>query len=114
MDSILSYSLLGMLTAVANMSGDDRWWVVLAGTMEYVPAFTLTPRLILSLRAFHERDVRGRCGSEIDIAFGFASASFHDSVASAITFADAGGNDEAQGGEQGKEIQMEELSAYRP
>ena len=94
-----------MLTAIADISSSDGWWVVLTETMEYVPAFILTPRFILSLRSLDARVVRGGDDNEIDTAFGLTSTSCHDSATSAIMFVDSGGTD---GEEQNEEIQMEE------
>ena len=42
--------------------------------MQDVPAYVLTPRLVLSLRELYARDLRGRCGSDIDTAFGLTSS----------------------------------------
>ena len=116
MDSILLYSLLNMLSA-ANMSWIYSWQVVLVGIMMGVPAFVLTPRLVLSLRDLYARDLRGRCGNDIDTAFGL-TLSGSAAVTSGIFFADDGqnvdegqgerwdGKGEQQGGEWDGEIQM--------
>ena len=70
----------------------------------YITLYPLVPRFILGLRAVYARDLRGRCGGEIDTAFGLNSVSDR-AVASMIMFADAGQN---EGSEQGDEIQMED------
>ena len=102
MDSILLFSLIGMLT-VANMSWYYVWQVVLFGIAIYVPAFVLTPRLVLSLRELYARDLRGRCGSDIDTVFGLTSSG-RATVAGEIVFADGGENVvETQGEEQDEE-----------
>ena len=98
MDSILLFSLIGMLT-VANMSWYYVWQVVLFGIAIYVPAFVLTPRLVLSLRELYARDLRRGCGSDIDTAFGLRSSS-RATVGSQIAFAEGGQN---VGEEQGEE-----------
>ena len=90
---------------MAGISWNDRGWVVLSGMIEYVPAFTLVPRLILSLRELYARDLQGRRGSEIDTAFGLALAPARDTVASLVVFADGGQSEDE---EQGEVIQMEE------
>ena len=90
---------------MAGISWNDRGWVVLSGMIEYVPAFTLVPRLILSLRELYARDLQGRRGSEIDTAFGLALAPARDALASTIVFADGG---ESEDEEQGEVVQMEE------
>ena len=73
--------------------------------MVFVPAFTLTPQLILSLRKLYARDLQGRCGSDIDMAFGFTCTSGYDTTKSGIVFAD-GGQNEGEG--QGEEMEMED------
>ena len=80
-------------------------WLVLFWVMSSIPVVTLVPRFILSLRKLYARDLGGRHGSEIDVAFGFTSTFGHGADASVIMFADGGQND---GLEQGEEIQMEE------
>ena len=83
----------------------SEWWAVVAGLIQFVPAFTLTPRLVLSLREVYARDLRGRMGSDMDTAFGLISTSSYGTAASTIIFAEGGRN---AGGEQCDEIQMEE------
>ena len=91
--------------------------MVLICIVEYVPAFVLTPRLVLALRELYARDLRGRCGSDIDTAFGLTSSG-RGAVASQIVFAERGqnvteepdegrdeGQDEGQDAEQDEEIQ---------
>ena len=104
MNSILTFALVNVLMFTGNVSMDG-WRVILLATIQYLPAFTLVPRFILSLRKLYARDLQGRRGSEIDTAFGLTSASGRGAVASAIMFADAGQN---EGLEQGDEIQMED------
>lgn len=103
-NSVLSFSLICMLTTMVNISSSDQWWTVVAVTVEYIPAFTLTPRFILSLRELDARVRRSRDGSDIDTAFGLTSTFYRGAVADAIMFADSGGTDSE---EQGEEIQME-------
>ena len=79
-----------MLGAI-NLSWNYEWQVVLICTLEYVPAFVLTHRLILSLRKLYARDLRGRCGSDIDTAFGLTSSGC-GAVGSQIVFAEGGQN----------------------
>ena len=69
--------------------------------MKIAPGAILFPRLILSLGKLYTRDLRGRCGTDIDTAFGFISASSHGAAESAIMFADRG---QDEGVEQGEEI----------
>ena len=72
--------------------------------MVFVPAFTLTPRLLLSLRKLYARDLQGRCGSDIDTAFGFTSTSGYGTSESGIVFAE-GVQNEGEG--QGEKMEME-------
>lgn len=58
--------------------------------MEYVPAFMLTPRPVLSLGEVFAHDLRSRCGSYIDTAFDLTSSSEHSAVTSTLMFADDG------------------------
>ena len=118
------------MLGIANLSWDYEWQVVLVCIVEYVPAFVLTPKLILSLRELYARDLRGRCGSDIDSAFGLTSSGC-GAVGSQIVFAEGGqnvvgepdeGRDDEQGegreegqreredGEQGEWIQMVDRS----
>ena len=83
------YSPLNIL-ATTNPSWDYEWQVVLF-IVEYVPAFVLAPRLVLSLRKLYARDLRGKCGSDIDTAFGLTSSG-HATIASQIVFAEDGEN----------------------
>lgn len=76
----------------------------------YEPPYSLVPRFILSLRALYARDLQGRCGSDIDTAFGMSLGSVHGAATSAIVFADDGQN---EGSEQGEEIQMVERTGFR-
>lgn len=95
-----------------NVSWVYEWQVIPGSMMMYVPAFTLTPRLVLSLRHLYARDLRSRHGSDIDTAFGLTSSG-HAAVVSEIVFADGGQNlGKEQGreevGEQDGEIQTED------
>lgn len=110
MNSMSLYLLIGMLTALAKIALDDDWWRVLSGTVQYVPAFMVTPRLILSLRQLYARDLQGRRGDDIDTAFGLTSTADYGAVTSGLTFVNAGQEDSGEfGGEaQGEEIQLEE------
>ena len=83
----------------------NGWWQIFLPTIEYIPPYTLVPRLILSLRALYARDLQGRRGSDIDTAFGLTSTSSHGAAVSAIMFADDGQN---EGLEEREEIQMRE------
>ena len=83
----------------------DQGWIVLITAIEFVPAFTVAPRLILSLRALYARDARGRLGGDIDTAFGLASMAGHSTAVTTIMFAEAGQNAAES---QNEEIQMEE------
>lgn len=109
MGSIMSYSLICVLTATANLTSDNHWWIVLAGIMEYVPAFTLTPRLILGLRALYARDLQCRSGRDIDTAFGLISTSGHDVAVGTVVFLDTGRNDGEGQREVQDEIQMKDM-----
>ena len=86
MNSILTFALINVLIFTGNVSMDG-WRVIPLATIQYVPAFTLVPRFILSLRKLYARDLRGRRGNEIDTAFSLTSASNHGAAAaSAIMF----------------------------
>ena len=104
MNSILTFAIIAVLMFTGNVSVDG-WQAILLGTMELIPPCVLVLRFILSLRKLYARDLQGRRGSDIDTAFGFTSGSGRGAVASAIMFADVGGN---EGEDQGEEIQMEE------
>ena len=79
------------MLGTVNLSWAYTWQVVLFGIAEFVPAFVFTPRLVLSLRELYARDLRGRCGSDIDTAFGLTSSG-HGAVASQIVFAEGSQN----------------------
>lgn len=84
MNSILSFALTNILTysAIMPMTG---WRTVPLGLFRFVPAFTLVPRLILSLREAYARDDRGVLfKGEVDPAFGLASS--RGGAVSAIVF----------------------------
>ena len=83
----------------------DGWWILLSGMAQCIPAFTLVPRFILSLRELYAHDVQGRRGSDIDTAFGFTTTYSHGATVTAVIFAGGGRN---EGLEQGEEIAMEE------
>ena len=87
-----------MLTTV-NLSWLYTWQVALIGILAYAPTFVLTPRFVLRLRDLYARDLRGRCGSDIDTAFGLTSYGYA-AVASRIVFAECKQN---MGKEQGEE-----------
>lgn len=89
---------------MANISQDNNWWEVLDAMMQCVPAFTLVPRLILSLRKLCACDSRRRRGSDIDSAFGLTPSN-GGIVVSEIMFAVGG---QEAGGEQGEEVAMEQ------
>ena len=89
------------MLGIVNISWFYTWQAVLLGIGEAVPAFVLTPRLVLSLRDLYARDLRGRRGSDIDTAFGLTSSGLDTmTVASQIVFAEGGEN---MGEEQGEE-----------
>ena len=73
--------------------------MILIGIVTYVPAFVLTPRLVLRLRELYARDLRGGSRSDIDTAFGLTSSG-RDAVTSQIIFARGG---HSVGEEQGEE-----------
>lgn len=80
------------------------WWILLLGTAQYIPPYTLVPRFILNLRALYARDHQGRRGSDIESAFGLPAGSIRGATGSAIVFADIEENEEL--GQE--EIQMVE------
>lgn len=102
-NSILPYTLLDLLANAGNIP-KGRWAVIIPFMVEYVPAITLVPRFILTVRELHARDLQRRRGSEIDTGFGLSSASGHGVVT--IIFADGG---EYEVSEQGEEMPMEEV-----
>ena len=105
MDSILLFSLERILGDI-NLSWNYGWEVVLGTIVGYVPPFVLTPRLVLSLREVYARDLQGRCGSDIDTAFGLTSSG-SAAVTSQIVFADGGQNVVEEPGEEREEGQDE-------
>ena len=80
--------------------------------VEYVPAFVLAPRLVLSLRKLYARDLRGKCGSDIDTAFGLTSSG-HATIASQIVFAEDGENVVEEPDEEREEGQGEGQDAEK-
>ena len=113
MNSILLPCAFNLLFNL-GIGQESRWWLIL-NAVTYTPRFTLVPRFILSLRALHAHSVQGRCGSDIDTAFGLGSSSDHG-AGSAIDIMGGGQNEEEDQGEelveeryegQGEEIQME-------
>ena len=103
MNSTLLYSIVSVMFNTANIP-TSGWWTLLF-LAEYIPILTLVPRFILNLRELYARDLQGRCGSNIDTAFGLTSASSHGPVASAIMFSEDG---QSEVEEQNEEIQLEE------
>jgi len=95
---IVTFALINSLTLLNVLSG--TWW----GVAEYVPVFTLVPRFFLSLRELYARDFRGRCGGDIDTAFGFTSAG-DGAVESMVMFVDA---EQGEGSGQDGGIEMKE------
>ena len=92
------------MLGAANISWFYTWEVVLIAIVTYVPAFVLTPRFVLSLRDLYARDVQGRCGGDIDTAFGLTSSG-RAPVTSEIVFADGGHNlveEQGEGQEEGQ------------
>lgn len=57
--------------------------------IQYIPLFTLVPQFILNLWELYARDLRGRCGGEIDTGFGLTSQFTRHVAPSTIGFADA-------------------------
>ena len=106
MYSILSYALLDMMYYVENVP-THGWWILLTVLPQPIPAVTLVPRLVFSLRELYARDAYGTHGGEIDTAFGLSSASGHGAVASTIIFADTWQNERSGGGE----LPMEEVES---
>ena len=102
-NSIFLYALINLLIFIGNISMNE-WWVFLR-VAEYLPVYTLVPRLILSLRELYSRDLRGRCGTGIDTAFGLTLS---PSVSDSIVFAENAQNDAS---EWGDEIVLEECDA---
>ena len=102
---MLTYAVINVLYYAANVPLNG-WPITLLATMEYIPAFTLVPRFILSLRELYACDLQGKRGNDIDTAFGFTSAFGHgtSTATTTIVFADTGRN---EGSEQGEEIAME-------
>ena len=97
----LECALLGIL--------DYATCVTLYSTMQFLPIGIVAPRLILSFRKLYACDLQGRCGGDIDMAFGMSLVSGHGTVISEIVFADVwqnNGNEESE--EHGEEIQMVE------
>ena len=91
MSSILTYTLVNVLIYAANIHAGG-WTIMLLTLIQYIPAFTLVPRFILSLRELYARDLQGRQGGDIDSAFGLTLAPGHD-AAGTIMFADGGQNE---------------------
>ena len=67
--------------------------------------FTLVPRFILSLRELYARDLQGARPNDIDTAFGFTSASAHESALNTIQFANTW---QTEGLKQDEAVGMEE------
>lgn len=105
----MTYALLSMLTFTGKLTLSG-WKILPIGTFQYVPACTLVPRFILNLRALYARDLQGRCGGDIDTAFGLTLSSTHGAGASAIMFAGAGQNERLDPVE---DIQMEEIHSAK-
>lgn len=72
------------------------WWVLLTVLPQSIPAVTLVPRFIFSLRRLYARDLQGGNGGDIDTAFGLTSS---HGTASTIMFADGGLNEVSEEGE---------------
>lgn len=104
MTSMLAYVLSDLL-ASSGIRVNPGWPLTLHLVVEFIPAITLVPRFILSLRKLYAHDLLGRRGNNIDTAFGLASASGHSTDVSTVMFADAGQN---EGLEPVEEVQMEE------
>ena len=91
---------------VLSISGDIPtvgWFSLLLPILQYVPMYTLTPRLILSVRELYAHDVRGRRDGGIDSGFG-VSLSGRGASVTEIVFADVEQN---EGLEDIEEIRME-------
>ena len=97
MNSILLYATVIVMFNAANIP-NDGWWI-LWPLAQSIPIITLVPRFILNLRELYARDLQGRRGSDIDTAFGLASAASNGPVVSDMMFADGGQN---EGEEQGR------------
>ena len=85
-NSTLSYSLINILFYTANVP-IDGWLVILVGMMKYVPAVTLVPWFILTLRELYACEVQNSYESDIDTAFGFGLVLGHSAAASVLMFA---------------------------
>lgn len=112
--SVLMYSIISMLrnTDILYRNGWVAGWIV-AG-LQTIPPFILVPRLVLSLRELCAHNLQGGRGSHIDTAFGFGSRLEHDTVWSAIAFADPTENEDIErGDEQGDGVQMETIQEVR-
>lgn len=104
MNSILAYALIDIMYYIATVP-TNGWWIVLTVLPQSIPAVTLVPRFVLSLRELYARDVQGSHERNIDTAFGAVSALHNSSALTEIVFADAGQNERP---EENEEIQMEE------
>lgn len=99
MNSIVSYVLSDLVASCIYVNPGWPFTLQLVG--EFIPAVTLVPRFILSLRKLYERDLQGRSGTDFDTAFGLTSSSGLGVHASAIMFAD---NTLNHGLERGEEM----------
>ncbi|KAG9316930.1 hypothetical protein JVU11DRAFT_3011 [Chiua virens] len=68
----------------------DTWQSTLRSIVENVPAYTLAPRFIISIRELYARDVQGRRGGGIDTGFGMSTLSGNGAADASILFAENG------------------------
>ncbi|KAF8549548.1 hypothetical protein OG21DRAFT_1525736 [Imleria badia] len=81
------YSLIDLL-GVSGKIPAGGWQPILLFILEVVPMYTLTPRLIISIRELYARDVLGARGGGVDSGFGLLS---HGGTA--VVFADVQQNE---------------------
>ena len=98
------FALMNLLGEVAKLP-TEGWSADILGAMTDVPMIVLVPRFILNLRELHAQELRGRCGSDIDTAFGFTWTSNGCAVASAVMIVDV---ESGARSEEGEEVEMEE------
>lgn len=104
--SVFLFATVDVLTYWANVP-ITGWWILLTGTLEYIPVFTLTPRFILSVRALYARDLQDpRKLRDMDTDFG-SGCSFSGS--GSVTLVTNVGKSRGTWSQQYDEIQMEEM-----
>lgn len=58
----------------------EGWPTLVLLPLEYVPAFALTPRFIMSIRALHPPEPQGSQGHEVDAGFGLSGSRDRDTT----------------------------------